>query len=156
MTPAALVVVLASNSEGTDPIGDWDGAGNASHDGYFRYDETLGGEVWQAFRLRNEAEDSVTIELFETWTDGGLDWDLDSCGAAIVLAPGEDCEIRSTWNTAETSYQQAEVIVHSDDAERPEISIVVSAEGLEDEGCSTVPGPAWLAWLAIVGLRRKL
>ena len=154
---ATLVVVLASNSEGTDPIGEWDGAGDAAHDGFFRYDDSLTGEVWQAFRLRNDGDQGLAIDLFETWTDGGLDWDLDSCGAAIDLAPEESCEIRSTYDAASSleGFMQAEIVVHSDDEERPELSLVVSAEKPDEGGCSTLPAAPWLAWLTFLGLRRR-
>lgn len=160
MTPAAatMVVILASNSEGTDPIGEWDGSGDAAHDGQFRYDDTLNSDVWQAFRLRNDGDDVLSITLFETWTDDALDFDLDSCGAAIDLANGESCEIRSTYAAADAlqGYMESEIVVHSNDDERPELSIIVSAEKPEEEGCSVAPpAPLWLGLLAVVALRRR-
>ena len=155
MIPAAatLVVILATNSVGEEPIGTWDGAGDAAHDGFFRYDDTIEGEVWQSFRLRNEGDAGEVFSVF------ALDWDFDSCGAAVDLAPGEDCEIRSTYDAAKSveGYMEAEFVVHSDDEERPELSIVVSAKK-QGEGCNTAgPGGSfWLLGLALFGLRRRL
>ena len=151
----ALVIVLGASST-NDVLGEYNGAGDTTRDMTFRFDEGHTGTVEQSFYLRNEGDEAVTAERFDHYDDDSLTWDTSDCGEAPVWQAGEDCTVTAVWapGTALDGFHEASVVLLSDDADRPELTLYASADK-ESEGCSTASA-AWGLWaLGLLALRRR-
>lgn len=148
-----LVVVLGANNV-DEAIGDYDGAGDTTRDMAFRFDEDLTGTLTQSFYLRNSGDEAVTGERFDPYNDDSLEWDASDCGEVPTWEPGGECTVSVTWapDTALDGYHEATLILFSDDAERPELTLFASADK-ESEGCSAIGSRALgVGWLLAAGL----
>ncbi|MCP4810090.1 MAG: hypothetical protein GY913_20305 [Proteobacteria bacterium] len=151
-----LVVVLGGNSEGSDPVGEYDGAGDATHAIVFRFDEGQAGTIEQNFYLRNQGDEPVTAERFDAYDDASLYWDHSDCGDTPTIAAGDECVVTAVWapDSADSGFHEASLVLLSDDADRPELNLYATADK-EKDGCSTASA-AWSLWLAgLLLLRRR-